>query len=187
MHWAIWDAMFKAQSAFEGVISNFPNRLVAAVARCIVFPLGRPYVVPSDRLGHEVASLLIEPSATRDRLTATMFMPRDDDDPVALIERALEATMAAEPIQAKLRLAIKEGRLDGRLHPDADSDALAQRGVGGGIIDADEARALAVHRELVAKVIAVDDFDRDLGASLLLPALEALQRHSAPSRHRVAA
>jgi acyl-CoA dehydrogenase len=27
MHWAIWDAMFKAQNAFEGVISNFPNRL----------------------------------------------------------------------------------------------------------------------------------------------------------------
>ena len=27
MHWAIWDAMFKAQNAFEGVISNFPNRI----------------------------------------------------------------------------------------------------------------------------------------------------------------
>ena len=44
MHWAIWDAMFKAQSAFEGVISNFPNRFVAAVMRRVVFPLGRPYV-----------------------------------------------------------------------------------------------------------------------------------------------
>ena len=42
MHWAIWDAMFKAQKAFEGVISNFPNRLIAAVMRRVVFPLGRP-------------------------------------------------------------------------------------------------------------------------------------------------
>ena len=25
MHWSIWDAMFKAQNAFEGVISNFPQ------------------------------------------------------------------------------------------------------------------------------------------------------------------
>ncbi len=73
MHWAIWDAMFKAQTAFEGVISNFPNRLIAMVMRRIVFPLGRPYVVPSDKLGHEVARLLIEPSATRDRLTAGMY------------------------------------------------------------------------------------------------------------------
>src|SRR5207245_449512 len=66
MHLAMWDAMFKAQNAFEGVISNFPNRVVARIMHCIVFPLGRPYVVPSDGLGHEVARLLIEPSATRD-------------------------------------------------------------------------------------------------------------------------
>jgi acyl-CoA dehydrogenase len=38
MHWAIWDAMFKAQNAFEGVISNFPNRLVAVLARMIGSP-----------------------------------------------------------------------------------------------------------------------------------------------------
>ena len=62
MHWAIWDAMFKAQNAFEGVISNFPNRLIAALMRRVVFPLGRPYVVPSDKLGHDVARILIEPS-----------------------------------------------------------------------------------------------------------------------------
>ena len=74
MHWAMWDAMFKAQNAFEGVISNFPNRIVAAVMRRVVFPLGRPYVVPSDKLGHDVARLLIEPSATRDRLTAGIYL-----------------------------------------------------------------------------------------------------------------
>ena len=42
--------------------------------RRVVFPLGRPYVVPSDKLGHDVAKLLIEPSATRDRLTAGMYL-----------------------------------------------------------------------------------------------------------------
>src|SRR5215471_11599822 len=52
MHWAIWDAMFKAQNAIEGVISNFPNRVIAGVLRRIIFPLGRPYVVPPDKLGH---------------------------------------------------------------------------------------------------------------------------------------
>src|SRR5205814_9949892 len=47
LHWSMWDAMFKAQTALEGVISNFPNRTLAAVMRRIVFPLGRPYVIPS--------------------------------------------------------------------------------------------------------------------------------------------
>src|SRR5258706_11585049 len=107
--------MFRAQNAFEGVISNFPNRFIAAALRRIVFPLGRPYVVPSDAIGHEVAQLLIEPSAARDRLTAGIYIGAADDDPVGLIERALAATLAAEPVEAKLRSAIKENRLDGKL------------------------------------------------------------------------
>jgi acyl-CoA dehydrogenase len=185
MHWAIWDAMFKAQNAFEGVISNFPNPVAAAIARIIVFPLGRPYEVPSDQLGHEVASLLLAPSAARDRLTDNVFIGREDDDPVGLIERALEVTMAAEPILARIRAAVKEGKLDGAVMPDAPADTLALRAVASGIIDGDEARVLARHHALVAKVIAVDDFDRDLGASLLVPALQALQRQA--ERMRAAA
>jgi acyl-CoA dehydrogenase len=169
MHWAIWDAMFKAQNAFEGVISNFPNRFLAKVMHCIVFPLGRPYVVPSDRLGHEVARLLIEPSATRDRLTAGMYRGRDADDGVALLDHALEAAVAAEPIDQKLRAAAKAGALDTRLAPGADPDLVAQRAVAAGVITAAEAATLARHRDLVARVIRVDDFDSDLGASLLEP------------------
>jgi len=182
MHWAIWDAMFKAQTAFEGVISNFPNRLIATLMRRIVFPLGRPYVVPSDALGHAVAHLLIAPSATRDRLTAAMYIGQSDDDPVGLIERALAATVAAEPIEAKLKAAIRHRRIDGHLAPGAGVEVLAKRGVAAGVIDAEEEAALIAQRELVEQVIRVDDFDRDLGASLLLPAIEALHRQSLSAR-----
>jgi acyl-CoA dehydrogenase len=188
MHWAIRDAMFKAQSAFEGVISNFPNRVIAIAMRRIVFPSGRPYVVPSDRVGQRVARLLIEPSATRDRLTGPMFIGQDDDDPIGLIERALAATVIAEPIEAKLKAAMKDGRLDGRLPPDAGVELLAERAVAARVIDEEEAKALVAQRALVARVIRVDDFDRDMGASLLRPAIDALQRQAAvPLKHRVAA
>jgi acyl-CoA dehydrogenase len=169
MHWAIWDAMFRAQNAFEGVISNFPNRFTAALLRRIVFPLGRPYVVPSDRLGHEVAKRVIEPGETRDRLTAGMFMPDRADDPIREIERALAATVAAEPIEDKLRKAQKHGRLGRAAGPGEGPEALDGRAIEAGILSADEARLLAEHRALVARVIRVDDFDRDLGTSLLQP------------------
>ncbi len=185
MHWAIWDAMFRAQNAFEGVISNFPNRFLAAALRRIVFPLGRPYVVPSDQLGHSVAQVLVEPSAARDRLTAGIYIGAGDDDPVGLIERALAATIAAEPVEAKLRSAIKEGRLDGKLPPGAGIDVLADRALAAGIVSGDEARALVVQRELASKVIRVDDFDKDLGASLLQPAIDAAR--PPPRSHRAAA
>jgi acyl-CoA dehydrogenase len=160
MHWAIWDAMFKAQNAIEGVISNFPNRLIAAVLRQLVFPFGRPYVVPSDQLGHTVAKLLIEPSATRDRLTAGMFISSSEENPVGAIELALAATLAAEPIEAKIRDAVKAGRLSVKAREDRIAAAQAA-----GIISADEASALRRAQRLVDKVVRVDDFPPDLGAS----------------------
>ena len=175
MHWAIWDAMFKAQNAFEGVISNFPNRFIASVMRRVVFPLGRPYVVPSDKLGHDVARLLIEPSATRDRLTAGIYLSRAEDNPLAQIERALAATIAAEPIEAKLRAALKEGRFDGKLAPGEGVEKRIARAVEAGAITHAEAATLAASRELTAKVIRVDDFAQDLGASETRPVSAAPQ------------
>jgi len=184
MHWAIWDAMFKAQGAFEGVISNFPSRVLSEVLWRIVFPLGRPYEIPADDLGHQVAKLLIQPSATRDRLTAGMFIGRGEDDPVGLIERALTATVETEPIEAKLKAAMRDGRLQGRLPPDAGAEALAERAIAAGVIDREEARTLIAQRQLVARVIRVDDFPSDMGASLLQPAIDAGTQSALPARPR---
>jgi acyl-CoA dehydrogenase len=164
MHWAIWDAMFKAQTALEGVISNFPNRLIAAVMRRTVFPLGRPYVVPSDRLGHDVAKLLIEPSATRDRLTGGMYLPQVEGDTMRAIESALEATLAAEPIEARIREAQKAGRLSIKVGEDRGSAAQAAN-----VITADELALVRKARRLVDQVIRVDDFAQDLGISEMRP------------------
>ncbi len=163
MHWAIWDAMFKAQNAFEGVISNYSNRLVAWFLRRLIFPLGRPYVVPSDQLGHEVAKLLIEPSATRDRLTAGMHLPRLESEPVGAIEWAIEAVIAAEPIEAKLRLAQKEGRLA----VDAP-ETLLPAAIAAGVITDQEALAVKRAKRLTDQVIHVDDFPQDFGLSEMI-------------------
>ncbi|GAB1413881.1 acyl-CoA dehydrogenase [Candidatus Desulfobacillus denitrificans] len=158
MHWAIWDSMFKAQNAFEGVVSNFPSKFVSTFLRRMIFPLGRPYVVPSDRLGAQVADLLIAPSATRDRLTAGMYLPRDEQDAVGVIELALEATLQAEPVHAKLRAAQKAGKLEARSAQEHENQALAH-----GVVTSAEHALLVRARELTAEVIKVDDFPFDLG------------------------
>jgi len=164
MHWAIWDAMFKAQNALEGVISNFPNRLIAAIMWRTVFPLGRPYVVPSDKLGHEVARLLIEPSATRDRLTAGMYLPKSESDIIGAIEAALEATLPAEPIEARIREAQKNGTLKIKVGDDRAAAAQAA-----GIINAEELMVVRRAKRLLDQIVRVDDFAQDLGASEMKP------------------
>ena len=175
MHWAIWDAMFKAQNAFEGVISNFPNRFVAALMGAAAFPTGRPFVVPPDRLGQRAARILIEPSATRDRLTAGMYLSDAPDNPVAQIERALAASVAAEPIEHKLRTAMKDGRVDRELPPGVPWETLLDRAVTAGIIAPAEADVVRTARALTAIVIRVDDFPQDLGVSAMTG-----EAHAAP-------
>ena len=164
MHWAIWDAMFKMQNAFEGVISNYPSRIIAGLLHWYIFPIGRPYVVPSDKLGHEVAQTLIEPSATRDRLTAGMYVPRGEDDAVGIIELALEATMAAEPIEARIREARKDGKVGA-----GDTTTMAAHAREAGIITAEE-HALLQRRVLLRdRAIAVDDFPQDFSIEQAAP------------------
>jgi acyl-CoA dehydrogenase len=164
LHWAIWDAMFKAQNALEGAISNFPQAWSRWWLKRVIFPIGRPYVVPSDKLGGQVANLLIEPSATRDRLTAGMYLPDSEDDPVGVIEAALGATLRAEQVEAKIRAAQKDGRLKGRA-----PDVLAEAARAAGIISAAEHALLARRDELRDKVIRVDDFPADFGLQRSVP------------------
>ena len=162
MHWAIWDCMFKIQIAFEGVIANFPNRLFATLLRrVVVFPLGRPYFVPSDKLGHEVATLLINPSATRDRLTSDVYLPTDVEEPVGALEAALKATIEAEPIEAKVRRAVKEGHFKPGLLVGGGVDALYDVALAAAVISRDDYAVIKRRGELRDKVIRVDDFPYD--------------------------
>jgi acyl-CoA dehydrogenase len=163
MHWAIWDAMYKAQMAFDGVIANFPNKLIGRMLYRIVFPLGHPYDVPSDKIGHQVAKLLIEPSAARDRLTAETYLPKVATEAIGAVELALAATIEAEPIEAKIRAAEKAGALEN--NPDANVRDLAHAAFAAGIVTADEYAVLKRRNELRDIVIHVDDFPHDFGLS----------------------
>jgi len=129
-----------------------------------VFPLGRPYVVPSDRCGHEVARLLIEPSATRDRLTAGVYLPKSESDVIGAIEAAVEATLAAEPIEARIRDAQKSGTL--KIKVGEDRPAAAQAA---GVINAEELTVVRRAKRLLDQIVRVDDFAQDLGVSEMRP------------------
>ncbi|MEO8409875.1 MAG: acyl-CoA dehydrogenase [Propionivibrio sp.] len=161
MHWAIWDTMYKAQMAFDGVIANFPNKLIGSFLYRTVFPLGHPYDVPSDKLGHQAAKVLIAPSAARDRLTAETYVPKVETESVGAIELALHATIDAEPVDAKIRAAEKAGVFDGE--PGANVRDIAHAAFAKGVVTAEEYALLKRRNRLRDIVIRVDDFPFDLG------------------------
>ena len=129
------------------------------ILRRIIFPLGRPYVVPSDQLGHQVANVLITPSATRDRLIADSFCDHgNEDDPVATLELALEATMKSEAIEARIRAAQKAKHIAG-----PNMDAVIKDAVMKGVISHEDRIVLLRREALRQKAIRVDDFPQDFG------------------------
>ncbi|MEQ1773735.1 MAG: acyl-CoA dehydrogenase [Burkholderiales bacterium] len=176
MHWAMQDTLNRTQEAFYGLFENLPNRFVAWGLRVSIFPWGRVFDAPSDMLGGKVVGLLMTPGASRDRLTQGMCIPRDENDPVTVIDLALLAVIAAEPVEAKIRAAQRTGTVSGAFADMAAQDALAK-----GVITQHEADTLTRAKSLRRKVIMVDDFPKDFGRSEMFQttqavSFEALQR-----------
>ena len=160
LHWSLQDALARAAEALEGVLANYPSRLIGRGLRLAVFPLGQRFAHPDDALGQQVARLLIAPSAARDRLCAGMYLPKAESEPLGCLEAALEATIKAEAVEAKIRAAQKAGTIRGRTPGELAQAALAANVIGG------EEQALLKRAALLRdEVIRVDDFPQDLGLS----------------------
>jgi acyl-CoA dehydrogenase len=153
LHWAMQDALYKIQQAFSGVIQNFPNSLVRGLLCGLIFPLGKHLSPPSDHLGHEIATLLMQPGGARDRLTAGMYLSRDEQDALGALESALMSTLACEPLQAKLEEARRAGKLKA-----LDELARIAEARDTGMISAEQTLQLQRDYALRRKVIMVDDF-----------------------------
>jgi acyl-CoA dehydrogenase len=144
VRWAVRDALYRAQQAIEGILSNFPVKALATLLRWMIFPRGMRLRPPLDSRNRECAQIALEPGAARDRLTAGMYLPKGEDA-TAVLEAAFLATVACEPLDRKLREAQKQGLADP--------------------LNAEE-RAQWQRKEALRKqVIQVDDFPQDFGRS----------------------
>lgn len=159
-HWAVLDALHRAEQALDGVMRNFPNQAAAVFLRIITLPLGRWAMPPSDELSQRVAKVLTRPQPARDRLTANCHIPLDENDPLTLIEAALQATVAAEAAEKKLRKFGKSGKLQD--NPVANVRDMADAVYAGGGLSKQEYELLVRRNTLRDRVIAVDDFPQDL-------------------------
>jgi acyl-CoA dehydrogenase len=126
----------------DEILANLPNRPVAWLLRAMTMPFGRQHRGPTDRVTAACAQILLEPSATRDRVTVGIYHPTDDG-PVARLDRAFRLAVAAQPLRDRMRKA----------HVRDVETARAQ-----GLINESEAAQFAALAKAVADVINVDDF-----------------------------
>jgi acyl-CoA dehydrogenase len=142
LEWCMASGFKTIENRLAEILANLPNRFVAAILKLVVQPFGARVTGPSDRVVHNCAQIVLEPSAARERLTPDLSHV-DDDGGRARLEKAFLLVTETEEARKKMHAA--------RLH---DWNDAAKRGV----ITQSEADQLAAAHEAAAKVIEVDDF-----------------------------
>ncbi|MDH5631470.1 MAG: acyl-CoA dehydrogenase [Gammaproteobacteria bacterium] len=156
--WYCYLALYRCQEALDGVIRNFPSKPVGWIMRLVVFPVGKWFFEPGDRLGHKIATTLLEPSEARDRLTEGVFVSNDANDAMGRVEVALPKVIAAEEATKKLRKA----DIGYEYRALKDLEGLIDEALKRGVIDASEAQLVRAGDEARRSVVRVDDFPQDM-------------------------
>ncbi|TVT56368.1 MAG: acyl-CoA dehydrogenase [Sedimenticola thiotaurini] len=179
VEWACRSLLYDAQEQLHGLLRNFPNRWVAALLRLFIFPRGRTYSSPSDELGLQIVELIMKPSETRDRLCQGIYKTVEPNNPLGLLQEAMELTESVKPLERKVFDARKAGLFESEDAPSQINEAEQK-----GILNSDEAQQLRRFDEKVMALIAVDDFASDeLSASA--PQVPSPMK-KAPAKKRVA-
>ncbi|HRL20653.1 MAG TPA: acyl-CoA dehydrogenase [Alcaligenes sp.] len=142
VHWCAQDSLARLDRRMDEVLSNLPSRPLAWVLRVLLRPFGLAARGPSDDLTRKVAQVLLEPSGSRDRLVGAVWEEHDTAS-VTLLERAFSLAVQVQPLLDQVR---KAGLSDWRIARDK------------GAITAEQALQIEAYQQLVAEVIAVDDF-----------------------------
>ena len=156
LEWSVRHALFQTQVALDQILRNFPSTPIGLVLRGIVFPLGRRYRTPNDKLTQACAAIVLSESEARDRLTAGVYLSDDPQDVTGSIEFALRCVLAADAAERKL----KETR---QQQPyDMDYSTWLQKLKAENALSEEEAELLLKAADATHRVIMVDDFPNDM-------------------------
>jgi len=171
VEWSCRFLLYRAQEQLHGFLRNFPVRPVAWLLRLVVFPRGRGFSSPRDRLSRRIVEGVIGPGEMRDRLCEGVYRTVEPGNALGLLQEAMELSIEVAPLEKKLRKGVKEGRVRA-----LDFAGQLEEGVAAGIITVEEAGQLRAADEKVMALIHVDDFAPE--------ELQPLVRSGKPARKR---
>ncbi|HUI62488.1 MAG TPA: acyl-CoA dehydrogenase [Steroidobacteraceae bacterium] len=154
VEWACRHLLYHAQEQMHGFLRNFPNRALAGLMRFFIFPRGRTYSAPGDRLGRHVAALVTDATDARERLCQYIYWTLEPTNPLGLLQEVLLLAQSAEPIEKRIRVeGVKTGKVTALDLPGQILQAIAA-----GIISETEGAALRDYDRKTLDLINVDDF-----------------------------
>jgi len=162
VRWTLQTCLFQIQKAFLGFFHNLRNPLVRFGLKCLVFPYGRPYHGPKDKLDRQLARHMMLPSQFRDRLTSNYYLGKKEKDAVAVLEYAFKAMVNLEPLLAEVEHFGKTTVEDrGNLSKSLGMEAIIPLALKEGVISKSEANEILEFEHARRRAIAVDEFSTE--------------------------
>ncbi|MDQ5922132.1 MAG: acyl-CoA dehydrogenase [Pseudomonadota bacterium] len=153
VRWVLEHCLFNAQNALFDVLDNFRVSGIGCALKMCVFPYGRMYKKPSDKLDHQLSQSLLNNCETRNVFKSMCYVPELQDDIVGRVEIAYKAVLATEPIKERIHRAIKAKQL-----AKGDMAHVIIAAKASGIITDVEIAILDKAAKLADEIIQVDEF-----------------------------
>jgi len=153
VEWSVRTLMYEAQEQLHNFLINMPNKILARFLRLIIFPRGRSYSPPADGLTTKVARIITSVGESRERLSETAYTSRGQNNPLGLLQEALELSEETILIEAKLQQAKKDGIITSNYLGHQIEQAELH-----GILKNDEIKKMTDLYHRVSEILSVDDF-----------------------------
>ena len=154
VEWSVRTLMYEAQEQLHNFLINMPNKILARFLRLIIFPRGRSYSPPADGLTTKVARIITSVGESRERLSETAYTSKGQNNPLGLLQEALELSEETILIEAKLQQAKKDGIITSNYLGHQIEQAELH-----GILKNDEIKKMTDLYHKVSEILSVDDFD----------------------------
>jgi acyl-CoA dehydrogenase len=151
--WACLTLLFEIERTFASFLQNFPVRWMANLLSVAIFPWGKRQLNSHDKLAHQVASLFMNPTESRQRLCSGLYLKPDPQNPAGLMEVALQQIIASEEYEKRMHKAEQDKLISGYTFDEKLKSAIAA-----GILSETEAKIVKQAHDARIEIITVDDF-----------------------------
>lgn len=159
VHYSMNHALYQIQKAFDGIFANLEVPGLAWFFRGplrVWSNLNALAGENNDQHSHKIASLILDDSDLRVRHTDGVYMPRNPEEQLRLLEDTFKVVKRAEAAERKIKKAIRAKTLPKGKGPEALQVALDK-----GVITKEEHSDLVRAEEMRFAAIQVDDFSQD--------------------------
>ena len=156
--WSLQECLRKIQIACNELLNNFPQRFIGQLLGWVIFPFGQAYSAPNDKLHKKIVSVMLTPSALRDRLTQYCFVSKENSDIGYRLNQVLSQMDSIDPLWKKIQDAVKSGIIPANKFDASERIRSAHQA---GILTMDEVNQLNEFDALRSEIIKVNEFSFD--------------------------